>query len=278
MLQLAAKLHEILIVFFLSTLTISLSTRRLVESCLPFGLLTGAYRIGTIAYIFSYEFWKVVSGSFRGAVPPILFIAANSMIAALVGPASAILMAPAQDWFAFPDAFSGLQGSIFYNFDLNKTWPLVASVGEGGTVDTIHCSQMGGLYAEWCPTAGFVELWTWLSGWPSSQLESSVAFQEATGVLRRRLHVELKLALDGAVTFTSTISHPSALTGGRLLSYIDKRDAGAISQLRPDVKFKLTTAGTSPIYQLLVQTRCVPYGREELTRTGGLADFDATGI
>ncbi|KXX77940.1 hypothetical protein MMYC01_205916 [Madurella mycetomatis] len=123
-LQFVAKVHELLVIASLGALTIKTFKRRLVESNLPLGLLTGAYRVGDVPYIFSSTFW---SSLYSPGKLLALSVAVNTIVATLVGPASAILLVPELDWFPFPDAFSKIQPPTFYNRSLEETWLRVAS-------------------------------------------------------------------------------------------------------------------------------------------------------
>jgi len=121
-LQLVAKLYELVVVASLATLTLKVFKRQLVESKLPIGLLTGAYRVGDIRYIFSPSF-VVGLNSPNTLLAVLLFV--NTMVATLVGPASAILMVPELDWYPARYAFGELPGPVvtFYDRAPNHTWP-----------------------------------------------------------------------------------------------------------------------------------------------------------
>ena len=154
-LQLVAKLYELVVVASLATLTLKVFKRQLVESKLPIGLLTGAYRVGDIRYIFS----------------PSFVVGLNS----LVGPASAILMVPELDWYPVRYAFDELPGPVvtFYDRAPSHTWPDVLEAS--ALLDSLEgCDSDIGGYPFWCPAGGFPEIRNWVSGWRISLLRNHI--------------------------------------------------------------------------------------------------------
>ncbi|KAK3356711.1 hypothetical protein B0T25DRAFT_566048 [Lasiosphaeria hispida] len=263
LLQLAAKVHELLIAASLGAIILKLFQRRLVEKKLPFGLLTGAYRVGDVAYIFSGQFWGSLHSQ-TTLVPLLLgiFLLVTTIVLTLVGPASAILMVPELDWFPLSDAFSNIQGPIFYNRSPNDTWPRVL---DGSARGVEYCDSEAGLVAYQCPAGGYSELWNWVSGWEISTLTNYPTFQEPVGGLRRQLilgGVFGEQYEDGLTTFTTTVSMPSMLTISRLLEYSRYKsvDLGSLSKAS---RYRLKTLDNTPIYQPLVQTGCSAYNRED---------------
>ncbi|KAK3994498.1 hypothetical protein QBC44DRAFT_357356, partial [Cladorrhinum sp. PSN332] len=245
-LQLAAKIHELLVVASLAAITIKVCKRRLIESHIPLGHLTGAYRVGDVPYMFSPALWK---GLLTIAPALGLLIFFNTLVATLVGPASAILMVPELDWFPLPGAFDGIQGPILFSTGPNETWPLQIS---GSGPASKNCDTELGIYAVWCPSGGFPELWNWAEQWPNSGLENGLVFQDSTGASRRNLVIGSSSY--GTTTRSTTISLASVMTVGRLLNYIKIHSLGSISNT---TSFKLiTTSKSSVIFQPVVQTKC----------------------
>lgn len=280
-LQFVAKVHELLVIASLGALTIKTFKRCLVESHLPLGLLTGAYRVGDVPYIFSSAFWSSLRS--RGKLLA-LFVAVNTIVATLVGPASAILLVPELDWFSFPEAFSKIQTPIFYNRSLEETWPRVVSGAIlNRTGELSGCDSLHGWYAYWCPGAGFPELWNWISGWESSSLDTTLTSQDPTGAVRRRILIEpwfdslgySLLSGRSSASYASALSVASLVTIGRLLNFIKENNGeDEVFSTTDDVKFKLTTSDKSTIYQPLVQTSCLPYNQEVLRQVDGAVGFE----
>ncbi|GAB1318978.1 hypothetical protein MFIFM68171_09188 [Madurella fahalii] len=244
MLQFVAKLHELLVITSLGALTIKAFKRHLVESHLPLGLLTGAYRVGDVPYIFSSTFWSALSSS---SALLALLVAVNTIVATLVGPASAILLVPELGWFPFPDAFSKIQLPIFYNRSVEETWPRVVSGSTlNRTGELSGCDSFDGWYAYRCPGAGFPELWNWISGWKSSSLETTLTSQDPTGAVRRRILSEpwsdsfgRSIFGGSSASYATAVSMASLVTIGRLLNFIkEKSDDDNVFSATENVKFK----------------------------------------
>ncbi|KAK4122054.1 hypothetical protein N657DRAFT_682519 [Parathielavia appendiculata] len=123
-LQLAAKVYELLVIASLGALTVKVFKRQLIESHLPLGLLTGAYRVSDIPYVFGGFFWH----AFRETSCLLaLLLFGNTILSTLVGPSSAILLVPELDWYPLPGAFSNVHPVFFYNLPTNSTWPYVVN-------------------------------------------------------------------------------------------------------------------------------------------------------
>jgi hypothetical protein len=255
LLQLAAKVYELLVIASLGALTIKVYKHQLVESRLPLGLLTGAYRVGDVPYIFGRVFWRAV-GKTYGLLALLVFV--NTILATLVGPSSAILLVPELDWYSLPGAFSNIQLPVFY-FDspANWTWPRVLSAPVAPlkeSADLYACDTFAGWFAYWCPSGGFADLYKWLAEWESSDLRNDLVIQDPTGAVRRRLS-SAEDRFGHAVAMT-TVSMPPLLTLGRLLNFIKRDNMGAIHDTP---RFRLNISSESTIFQPLVQSQCVAY-------------------
>ncbi|KAK4031215.1 hypothetical protein C8A01DRAFT_42302 [Parachaetomium inaequale] len=258
-LQLAAKVYELLVIASLGALTLKVFKRRLVESHLSLGLLTGAYRVGDVPYIFSGRFWMALGESGSGGLLLLVFV--NTILATLVGPASAILLVPELDWYAFPDAFGNAEPPVFfYNSTINQTWPRVLSATEDRDGRLHNCTTFTGWFAHGCPSAGFADLYKWLTEWHSSGLSNDLVIQDPTGAVSRRL-ATTEVGLRKTVVMT-TVSMPPLLTTGRLLNFMKWDDMGEAlhNELNPP-KFRLKASTDSTIFQPVVQSQCAVYTR-----------------
>jgi hypothetical protein len=261
-LQFGAKLYELLVIASLGTLTLKLLKRRLVQSEVPLGLLTGAYRIGDIPYIFSTPFWKALPA----CLPLALFIVMNTIIVTLAGPSSAILMVPELDWYPLPNAFSNVESPFYYWHSRATLWPRQLTKAEIGLYDELPNCDGIGEFTSWCPAGGFAELQGWVQSYGSSYLTNHPTFRSQNGNLGRQLaSVESigDVTTDGAVAMT-TVSHSILLTISGLLDFIDEkevetrvdRERANIGSIVGTKKFKMTTKDNFPIFQPLVQTSC----------------------
>lgn len=253
-LQLLAKLYEILVIASLASITLKIFKRRLVGSGLPLGLLTGGYRVGDLTYLISGPFWRNWSALS-------IFLALNTILATIAGPASAILIVPGLDWYPLKGAITNIE-AVHYDSIMDRAWPTI--VDSSFYDEILECQNEWGTWAYWCPAAGFSELWAWLKGWEHSGLTNNLQFQEPAASIRRQLL--LNEPEGNPVTFSTTVSASSILSIGRFLNYLKSRDVGSISQTH---RFKLTTTDATKIYQPLVQTQCQVYERNDLFGVSG---------
>jgi hypothetical protein len=97
-LQYVAKLHEMLMQASIAALVLGYIRQGLIgSSCLPFGALLAVSQVEKTSTIFSLEFWGAVTAPFlntRRKIVLFVFVVANVLLAASVGPSSAILMQP----------------------------------------------------------------------------------------------------------------------------------------------------------------------------------------
>lgn len=98
MLQFAAKFHEILMQLSIATIAMTaIRQRLLVSQPTSFGSLLVGIQITDVAKLWSLEFWGLVTTpymSLAAKLPLSILIACCIMLAASVGPSSAILMLP----------------------------------------------------------------------------------------------------------------------------------------------------------------------------------------
>lgn len=156
-LQLAAKAHEIMIVASLGIIILQFVRHELLfGDGLPLGLIGSGLTFSDLGFFFNKEFYgtlKYVGG--RGNKPrKIMFITVvivAGLTAALVGPASAVLLVPkSQDWAA-----GGTQ--IYLNGSAHDFWPDDLS----GDLSEIRpfCNSSDSTRLGICPAGGFHSLW-----------------------------------------------------------------------------------------------------------------------
>lgn len=97
-LQFAAKLLEVLIQASIAAITLSIFRQCVLQmSQLPFGGLIAPYRTTDISFLWSAEFWGCVTAPavhLKMKILLCLTLSAAIVLAALVGPSSAVLMIP----------------------------------------------------------------------------------------------------------------------------------------------------------------------------------------
>ncbi|KAK1981248.1 hypothetical protein LZ30DRAFT_556548, partial [Colletotrichum cereale] len=116
-LQLVAKIHELLIIASLSSIALAMFRRRLITNGVRLGFLTGSYRVGDLGYLGTAAFWRqgidvlepweiLLSG----------FLVFATIMSTIVGPASAVLLIPTLDWYDFKPgtAFGNIEQPLLY--------------------------------------------------------------------------------------------------------------------------------------------------------------------
>jgi len=190
--QIAAKAYELLVIVSLSELTLSLLRRQLLKARLPMGLLMAGYRVGSLPYIFSSQFF---TGALRKAHEPSVscpvtvgqesnsrsmrtsrwfrvflgfIVLLNTSLALLSGPASAILIVPDEGWFPYPNAFQGFKQPFYFGLPADVTWPAFLDTREMEILSRLDgCQLSDGWLSYWCPMAFFPDLFNWVASWLS---------------------------------------------------------------------------------------------------------------
>ncbi|KAK0665633.1 hypothetical protein QBC41DRAFT_306002 [Cercophora samala] len=250
-LQLVAKAHEVLIVGSLGAMVLKIFKSALLGTQgLPLGLITGSYRVGDIVYIFRPAFWtnlfyRPASRSCDAFKPMLLaaFLLIATLLASFAGPASAILLIPSADWFKMEksEVFNKLQSPIYYGLPADRIWPRVLE-GEDAQPSLRGCNTPAGAIAYWCPSAGYQQLWNWVSKWQLVGLSDTVPFNNPVGATRRLINVNTSPDL----TFSTTVSMATIMTVTRFLDYINHQTKS----------FRVQTLDAPGIFQPLVQTQC----------------------
>lgn len=262
-LQLFAKLYEIVVVASMAAITLKAYKRTFVDTGIPFGLLSGPYRVGDILYLVSSTFWRGLgfvswreTSQMNWRDIKILLLAGmvivNTLLSQLVGPASAILIIPELGWFPLPNAFSQTTMPIFYYASSNVMWPTTINESlwfiDNETVSACRLERATFFYG--CPAAGFADIYTWAAGWEFSNLPNNITFQDPSGTVSRRLDMRDDAELG---TFVTTPTALTAKTLGQFKSYVRSKNVGAVSQAE---KWKLSYTKESVNYQPLVQAKC----------------------
>ncbi|XXH00741.1 hypothetical protein Hte_007091 [Hypoxylon texense] len=153
MLQVLAKIQELLIVSSLSTIIFSaIRVQLLYGAGVPLGLLSSGFNFSQITYFWSEEYW----GSMKAPIPrrmlfPFAFLLLTAgLIAVTAGPASAVLMVPRQQ-----DYYAGV--TSFYMRGLADDLQPNRVVGLESTMDEL-CLNSSATSLSTCPNGGFHSL------------------------------------------------------------------------------------------------------------------------
>ncbi|KAF5877908.1 uncharacterized protein Bfra_000071 [Botrytis fragariae] len=98
-LQFAAKMHEILIGASLSTMGLNLLQYEVLNGGIPFGGLLAGFRINDLGSLLSPDLWAIGTRGTKKFLLIALTLSLLTILAAICGPASAILMLPSLGWW-----------------------------------------------------------------------------------------------------------------------------------------------------------------------------------
>jgi hypothetical protein len=157
LLQLAAKAHEIMIVASLGLIVLDFVRQELLfGDGLPLGLIGSGLTFNNLDFFFSKEFYGTLKylGAQGNKLRKIMFVSVvvvAGLIAALAGPASAVLLVPkSQNWAA--------GGTRFYlNGSAGAFWPDDLS-GDLFELSKL-CNRNDSSHLGICPAGGFHSLW-----------------------------------------------------------------------------------------------------------------------
>lgn len=271
LLQLVAKVHEIMIIFSLSAIALSMFRRRLVGDGIRLGFLTGGYRVGDLAYLASPSFWHQGLDNTRPwEVLLCGFLVFATIMSTLVGPVSAVLLVPALGWFDYAPgtAFSNIASPIIYWRRQDLVWAPTMEV----TRNTKRCVRSSGIYLSVCPARGFREINEWVKDWPATDLSSPLLFQSTTSSIGRRLEFA-QAGPDRSVTLSTTPSDFLLHSIGLFQNYIGITNVGEVSG---NSRYRLATRGESTVqgtkfssvlYQPMVQSKCNVYDLDDFMKT-----------
>ncbi|OLN90011.1 hypothetical protein CCHL11_07221 [Colletotrichum chlorophyti] len=276
LLQLASKIHEIMIVASLASLTLAMFKRRLVGKGVRLGFLTGGYRVGDLAYLVHGSFWKQgrdVSLHYW-EIGLAGFLVFTTLMSTVVGPASAILLVPSLGRYDLYGAFKDIKMPLIYGMRPEEAWPhrLNSSLFES----IPECNTTEALYTYWCPVGGFSDIWNWAEGFRYAGLTNNITFQHPSTELRRRLQfTEHMSEEDGSVMLFTTPSSSSMTTIGLFTNYIARKPI-PIGSITETDRYQLIT--TTPVQQPFVHGKCVVYDRDDLLKGKSLPYFPVTAL
>ncbi|KAK1720530.1 hypothetical protein BDP67DRAFT_500018 [Colletotrichum lupini] len=269
-LQLVAKIHELLIIASMSSLALAMFRRCLVTQSVGLGFLTGSYRIGDLAYIGSTAFWRqgIDLSNPLGILLP-AFVVFATLMSTIVGPASAVLLVPTLAWYNIDAsvAFSKVKLPLVYAWNKDNVW-LPARLDAPDICDGVE-----GIYLPYCPAGGYSEISSWLLDYAATDLTNNLTFHSPSADLRRQLIFTQANYTQDTSSVTLCTSPPHFLTGsmGLLQKYIDSSDVG---QLSKEPRYRLQTVTRNPsesapqnesiLYQALIQSKCTIHDKDAL--------------
>ncbi|KAJ9639756.1 uncharacterized protein PV06_10843 [Exophiala oligosperma] len=192
-LQLAAKLHELLLVASLGTIVLHVAHAHLTGNHgLPLGLLTNAFSIGSGDFLRRKAFWTSAWTSNAHYWRFWLLSLLATILATLSGPSSAIAIIPSLDWFPVHRPFKN-QVLPYYVFNESTAlWPETVTASSVNSADSgVDCLEaaLTTTVEEICPAGDFRDLYSWAGNllFVNSSTGSNASIPDARGDTRRVL-------------------------------------------------------------------------------------------
>ncbi|KAJ4249167.1 hypothetical protein NW762_012502 [Fusarium torreyae] len=251
-LQFVAKIHEALIVASLTAITFHIMRLMLRGQGISFGVLDGAYRFGSVPWLWSKGLWGALqkpshNQNFLFAIG----LALAAIYANIVGPSSAILLLPRLDWWKVHDSFNGRNLTTFILGSRSEVFPTHLELK--GT----RCKKKP--TGEGCPGEGYSDILALLESYKLSEIDLETQVKLPVSESYRRLSSTLQfneyIPKNDHVAVAST-SHTSIATlAGLLWNHIQAYPVGTVNHIkRPQFRPK-----TQDIRAPLVQVQCSPF-------------------
>ncbi|TGO18993.1 hypothetical protein BTUL_0006g00260 [Botrytis tulipae] len=167
-LQFVAKVHEILIGVSLSTIVLSFLQHEALRQGIPLGGFLIAFRITDLGSLLSPELWAAgtFGHHFKRRLLFVVMTLFAMILAAVSGPASAILMLPSLDWWIVPTTEYSTWSTTHFTLNAEKSqvWPIQV---DNSSFDTF-CTFESNKFSDNCAAGGFSAIRAWADR-PSSQ-------------------------------------------------------------------------------------------------------------
>lgn len=265
-LQFAAKLYEIIIVLSLSAMVMHAFRRMLVGDGVAWGLMSGAYQVGSPSYFFSRELWAPFTkpenprNFFMALGLALLVIYAN-----MIGPFTAIIISPILEWWPVHDPYNGEKLTSYIQASPDWIYPTLLN-DSLMVLDT--CSE----YAQAnCPDSGFPEVKDLVEAWAVSNAKPSAQMNHPGVGTSRELVSSLEYSTDDEHLAIATTLHSSVVElAGAFWNYIDSNESTYNVNQSKRPKF---IPEQEDIYAPLVQVQCSRYSYNEIRKTGSKPSF-----
>ncbi|KAF6815134.1 hypothetical protein CPLU01_14222 [Colletotrichum plurivorum] len=269
-LQFVSKIHELLIVGSLASIAISMTRRRLIGGGIRLGFLTGGYRVGDIEYLLSSPFLR------QGAKMPwevflVTYLVFTTILSAVIGPASAVLLVPTLGWFRVkPEkAFTTFKMPLYYSMTPALVWPAAFEDALPWIRREQTCQTVDALYFAACPAGGYTEIWNWVQSFASTDLKNNLTFNHPSTTLRRELvftqsdaQPDVQLLTTPSEFFTTTLGLFHAYVDGQNMSDWSSKSRYSLAARRVNIsQHSLEDRIAMPIYQPYVQSNCRVYDK-----------------
>ncbi|TGO30169.1 hypothetical protein BPAE_0007g00460 [Botrytis paeoniae] len=255
-LQFAAKIHEIWIIISITAITSHFVVFFLAcGSGLPFGLLGAGFQTGNFGFFFRRAFWSAMPRVYHKRSLTIIafaiFLIISFVLAALVGPSSAIAMRPDLDSWLMPHG----PYKIHFPTDQSEFWPENLSASTSDACSNFSSATMESR----CHSSGFSEL----KAWSSWGLHSGPELMSVNLV---------NVLQDWSHSYTSSVSLFPYIALQSLWNTIATLNLRGHSVSQP----KLSSQAATPILQPFVQVKCNIFESDSITTGNWRPGSDVT--
>ncbi|KAF4461323.1 short-chain dehydrogenase [Fusarium albosuccineum] len=269
-LQFVAKIHEALIVSSLSAMILHIVRRMLIGHGpgLSFALLAGAYRLGSIPWLFSTGFWSPLknSKSYRNRLFA-LCLGLAFVYANLVGPSSAIAIIPTLDWWPVPNPYGDEKLTTYITAPRDSIFPTELTKS---THNYTNCTVSNFL----CPGGGFSELYALISAYDIGGIETETQIKQPVAETYRILNSSLDYADNSHIAVATTQHSSISALVGAFWNHIKKNETTLVNHIRRP-RFQPADAN---VFAPLVQVQCSRFSRRDADDGQVVPVFSSSGM
>lgn len=198
-LQLAAKLHELLIMASISSIVLHAVQHHLNSTKgLPLVMITNAFELGSAQFLRRGSFWSLlwrvdpVTGKRSPYLSFWLLSIFSTILVTLSGPSAAIAVIPTLGYFDLHQPFND---TILPFYVINRTMPLWPTALSNASLNAINntCNNPTDLPSvNLCPAGGFRDTYDWAEAvwFGDSDAGSNISFPDTTSTTQRIMTVQ----------------------------------------------------------------------------------------
>ena len=269
-LQLAVKVHEIILVISLGRVVLHVAHEHLVgRAGLPLGLITNSFFIGAGEFLWTKAFWNSIWTTKNHYWRFWLLSLFATILAMLAGPSSAIAVIPSLDWYPLKAPLEG-DALPFYIFNQSTVlWPSEVTAASVNAADSdVNCTRATTrtAYQNLCPAGGFRDTYSWAGNqlFVNSSAGSNISFTDTNGDSRRILTTQsCESDFDGRASGLSINTFiSSAMTEYWTFARNNFHGIG-METARPKISF------SGPLYAPRVEVMCNGYNYDSVSMLEG---------
>ena len=195
-LQLAAKLHELLILASISSIVLHAAQVHLTgQTGLPLGMIANSFELGSGQFLFRKSFWSLLWYPADGKRFPFLrfwiLSIFSTVLVTLSGPSSAIAVIPTLNYFDLPRPFNQSVLPYYVFNQSTELWPTQLTAASLNAPNSgILCNDpLSSAAQEMCPVGGFRDTYNWAGSllFGNTDQGTNISFPDPMGDTHRVL-------------------------------------------------------------------------------------------